>query len=99
MRLVTLGVSLLAVLACTGSATPGGNAANLEACQRYVAHMNTLTPCMGVSYDADNLCTAARATDIDMTAYYDCLREHASCRGTEPVLDLDTCPPPTEEAG
>ena len=97
MRGVAIGAVLLGTLACTGAV--GGNAANRDACERYVAHMNTLTPCMGVHYDPDNLCSSVHQTTVDMTGYYDCLRQNSSCDGVEPVLDLDGCMPPTEEAG
>ncbi len=68
---------------------------NREACEAYVAYMNTLEPCMNISYDADNLCSGVDGTDVDMVPYYECLQSHASCQGAEPVLELEGCIPPT----
>ena len=96
-RMLALGAVLVGSLACSGAV--GGNSANREACERYVAHMNGLTPCLGLSYDADNLCTGVHLTQVDMSGYYDCLTARSSCSANEPVLELDSCVPPMDEPG
>lgn len=69
---------------------------NRGACEAYVAHMNTLTPCMGVSYEVDNFCAGVDGKVVDMVPYYRCLQDNSACDGPEPVLDFDSCEPPTE---
>ncbi|HHO49379.1 MAG TPA: hypothetical protein ENK18_00545 [Deltaproteobacteria bacterium] len=79
-----------------GGSRGEGSQTNRVACESYVAHMNTLTPCMGVSYEVDNFCAGANASSVDMVPYYRCLQENSSCDGTEPVYNFDDCEPPTE---
>lgn len=69
--------------------------ANRQACEAYVAHMNTLEPCMNITYDVDNLCAGTDDEPVDMAPYYQCLRDNSRCDGTEPVLSLDGCAPPS----
>ncbi len=93
------GVVLVTALGCGWSESTTGNRANREACEAYVAHMNELTPCMGVTYDVDNMCAGADQTPVDMASYYDCLRTNSSCNGLEPSLSLDVCQQPTLDRG
>lgn len=74
----------------------GSEGTNRAACEIYVAHMNTLTPCMGVSYEVDNFCAGVDASSADMVPYYRCLQENSACNGTEPIYDFEGCEPPTE---
>ena len=93
-------VLLLAGAGCgwlSSLTTPRG--ANREACEAYVAHMNTLQECMNISYDADNLCSGVDGAPVDMGPWYACLRENARCDGTEPVLSLEGCTPPLLSMG
>lgn len=89
-------VAIAVALACLACGVSGGAASSgtREACEAYVAHMNTLTPCMGVTYDVDNICDGSEGAPEVMTAYYDCLRDNASCDGLTPVLQLDACEQP-----
>lgn len=73
--------------------------ANRQACEAYVAHMNTLESCMNITYQADNLCLGVDGAPVDMAPYYDCLRENSRCNGTEPELSLDQCNPPVVQIG
>lgn len=94
------GAALLVVLGWSlACATGGESVPNLAACHAYVDHMNTLTPCMGVSYDKDNLCANMEQVTVDMTDWWECLRTNAACDGTEPLLNLDKCEPPSYEDG
>jgi hypothetical protein len=77
-------------LACGLGGTPEQRA-NRQACEAWVAHMNTLTTCTGVSYDVDNICSDADDAPAEMVAYYDCLRESSGCDGLEPRLDIERC--------
>ena len=79
-------------LACSGvvPATSG----NRVACERYVAHMNGLEPCLGLRYEASNLCQEVDAAPVDMAPFYDCLVAHSRCEGADPKLELDRCEPP-----
>ncbi|MBX2800258.1 MAG: hypothetical protein KTR31_21440 [Myxococcales bacterium] len=92
---------LCVVLSATGCGLfeDPGNQSNLEACEDYVAYMNTLTPCMGISYTADNLCAGVLHTKEDLQPFYSCVRENSKCDGDVPVLDLDGCTMPTASAG
>lgn len=87
---------VLFLLACTG-AFPLGASDNRAACARYVEHMNGLSECLGLVYDASNLCQEVDAAPVDMAPFYDCLVEHSSCDGGVAKLDLDACQAPVME--
>lgn len=87
-----LGAVWVLGAACTG--VVGDPTGNRKACEEYVVHMNLLERCMGVRYDADNLCEGVERTPVDMTGYYECLRQHTSCDGEQARLDVDGCVPP-----
>ena len=88
-----LVVSCAASLACTGLglSAPSGNR---DACERYVEHMNGLDACLGLTYEASNLCQEVDATPVDMAPFYDCLVAHSSCAGSDASLDLEQCEAP-----
>ena len=92
MRRPVLFPLALAALACTGAWPIRSE--NRAACERYVEHMNALEPCLGVRYDASNLCQEVDETSVDLAAWYDCLLANSACEGTEPRLDVDGCLPP-----
>lgn len=81
----------VAVLACT-SLRP--HSSNRAACEQYVQHMNALEPCLGVRYDASNLCQDVDRAGVDMAGWYECLLANSACDGTRPRLDVDGCAPP-----
>jgi hypothetical protein len=83
---------LAAGLAC--SSLPVGRSSNRVACERYVDHMNALEPCLGLRYDASNLCQEVDETAVDMGGWYECLLAHSACDGDRPRLDVDGCEPP-----
>jgi hypothetical protein len=92
-RLVTLPL-VLALLACSGVMQLPAASENRAACVRYVDHMNELSECLGLVYDASNLCPGVDAEPVDMTPFYDCLVAHSSCEGGQPRLDVDGCEAP-----
>ena len=83
---------VLALMACTGLATPTSD--NRGACERYVEHMNALEACLGLTYESSNLCQEVDSTPVDMAPFYDCLVAHSSCVGADAKLDLDRCEAP-----
>lgn len=91
VTLAIVGAVGAAALACAGAFDPTGNR---RACEAYVTHMNLLERCMGVRYEADNLCEGMERTPVDMTGYFQCLREHSACDGEQPRLEAESCVPP-----
>jgi len=79
-------------LACSGPMDPQV-AGNIEACERYVDHMNSLD-CMDLTYDRDEMCEGAALSPADMVPYYDCARENARCEGDKKVIDIASCRQP-----
>lgn len=95
MSRLLLPLLVTGLLACTGvfSATSG----NRAACERYVAHMNGLSDCLGLRYEASNLCQGVDDAAVDMEPFYDCLVRHSRCDGPSARLELDRCEPPVLE--
>ena len=93
--LLAAGVlGLGSALACT-SLRPRSD--NVAACERYVAHVNTLEPCLGVRYDAANLCQDVDRTGADLGPWYECLVANSACDGTQPRLEVEGCHAPVIE--
>jgi hypothetical protein len=85
---------VLALLACTGVIPPLAASDNRAACYRYVEHMNGLSECLGLTYDASNLCQEVDVAPVDMAPFYDCLVAHSRCEGDEAKLELEQCQAP-----
>jgi len=79
-------------LACSGAASEHADG-NVEACHRYVDHMNSLD-CMDLTYDRDEMCQGAELSPADMVPYYDCARENARCEEGQKVIDIAACRQP-----
>ena len=96
MSRVVVALLVACTLACAGARTSstGAPGTNRQACERYVARINSLQSCLQVRYDANNLCAVVDATSADMTRYFDCLGKKTKCEGAAPRLDVDDCEPP-----
>jgi hypothetical protein len=95
MSRVAFALVVACMFACTGTRlSPPATGSNREACERYVARINSLETCLRVRYDPKNLCAVVDATPADMTGYFDCLGRKTQCEGTAPRMEVDDCEPP-----
>lgn len=90
------GCELVSTLIAPGSAGAGSN---VQLCRDYVAHMNELEPCLGLSYDADNFCDGLEGQQADLGPFYQCLVENTSCVDDQPTMTVEGCSPPLASSG
>lgn len=86
------GVAVVAlILGCSGGVPTGKPTSNHQACERYSDHLNSLSPCVGLIYDSDNLCEGIDLVPVDLIPTYDCLVANTRCEGDQPILDTQSC--------
>ncbi len=93
-RLLLVGTLPAAGCEMLASLTPAPAGGNARHCRAYVQHVNELSPCLGLTYDAENFCEGVDHQPADLGPFYECLVAHTSCEGDEPSLTVEACSPP-----
>ncbi|MEN0062943.1 MAG: hypothetical protein AAGA48_12390 [Myxococcota bacterium] len=95
LRLLVIGGLPLAGCDMLSSLTgSGGTVGDVNLCRDYVAHMNGLESCLGLSYDPDNFCDGVQS-GVDWGPYYRCLVDNTTCNDAgQASMSYDDCAPP-----